>query len=84
MKTAMSDSTNRQLTVRLPRGLYRRAQQLARARRTSLNALVTGLLAELDRRAREEELSKAYELLGRDRGSDVEFAARAQAEVVDE
>lgn len=84
MKTAPDDVTNRQLTVRLPGALYRRAQQIAKTRRTSLNALVTGLLAELDRRAREEELAKAYALLGRDKGSDVGFALKAQAEVGDE
>lgn len=84
MKTSVHDSMNRQLTVRLPRFLYRRAQQMAKARGTSLNALVTGLLTELDRKGREEELARAYELLGGDKGSDVEYAATAQAAVTHE
>ncbi|MHB8879276.1 MAG: hypothetical protein ACYC8T_36740, partial [Myxococcaceae bacterium] len=62
MKTAASEVAVRQLTVRIPRDLYQRAQIAARARRTSVSALVRGLLEQLDRSERERELGRAYEL----------------------
>jgi macrodomain Ter protein organizer (MatP/YcbG family) len=79
MSTANSDSDIRQLTVRLPRAVYARAQRAARARKTSLSALVRKLLEDLERAEREAELARAYELLGED--ADVEPQFKAQAEV---
>ena len=71
----------RQLTIRIPRGLYARAHDLAKARRTSVNALVRQLLEQLDRLEREQELSRAYDLLGRDAETSVEPFFEAQSEV---
>lgn len=81
MTTATSEGGTRQLTVRLPRGLYERAQRAARARKTSLNALVRGLLENLERAEREAELERAYDLLGADPEANVEGQFRAQSEV---
>ncbi|MHB8872518.1 MAG: hypothetical protein ACYC8T_02420, partial [Myxococcaceae bacterium] len=63
------------------RDLYQRAQIAARARRTSVSALVRGLLEQLDRSERERELERASELLGQDSKSGVEPNFEAQAEV---
>ena len=81
MKPAISEVAVRQLTVRIPRDLYRRARLAARARRTSVSALVRGLLEQLDRSERERELERAYQLLGQDAKSSVEPNFEAQAEV---
>ncbi len=81
MKTSNSDLATRQLTVRVPRALYARARDLARARHTSVNALVRQLLEQLDRVERNRELERAYDLLGCDSGSEVEPFFEAQAEV---
>ena len=81
MTTANTDSNVRQLTVRLPRAVYARAQRAARARKTSLSALIRGLLDELERGEREAELERAYALLGADEGANVDPQFRAQAEV---
>jgi len=81
MKTSHSDLAIRQLTVRVPRALYARAQDLARARRTSVNALVRQLLEQLDRFERDRDLQRAYDLLGRDSGSEAEPFFEAQSEV---
>ena len=82
MKTSQAETTFRQLTVRLPRALHTRARQLAKARHTSLNALVRLLLEELDRNERERSLEAAYNSLGRGRGTDVEHFFDAAAEVI--
>ena len=79
MKTSSRDVATRQLTLRLPRGLYQRAQRLAKERRTSVNALMRELLERLDREEREQELRRAYAIVGAD--ADVEWAFEAQAEV---
>jgi Ribbon-helix-helix protein, copG family len=81
MKTATSEVTVRQLTVRIPRDLYKRAQLAARARRTSVSALVRELLEQLDRADRERELERAYELLGQDPKDAIEPFFEAQAQV---
>jgi hypothetical protein len=67
--------------MRIPNSLYVRAHSLARARRTSVNALMRQLLEDLDRRECEAELAHAYELLGQETESDVEPFLAAQAEV---
>lgn len=83
MSTASGSSPHRQLTVRLPREVYARAQRAAKARKTSLSALVRRLLEELERTERERELERAYGLLGEDaRESRVEAQFEAQAQVV--
>ena len=81
MSTATDSSAHRQLTVRLPREVYERAQRAARARKKSLSALVRALLLDLERHDREAELERAYGVLGGDEGSSVEAQFRAQAEV---
>ena len=81
MKTSESDVVLRQLTVRIPRSLYARAHDVAKARRTSVNALVRQLLEQLDRLEREQELSRAYDLLGHDAEANVEPFFEAQGEV---
>jgi Arc/MetJ-type ribon-helix-helix transcriptional regulator len=81
MSNAHSDSSLRQLNVRLPRELYARAQRAAKARRTSVSELVRQLLQELDFKEREREVEQAYELLGQDKESAVEGFFEAQAEV---
>jgi hypothetical protein len=81
MKTSRPDPVIRQLTVRVPRALYVRAHDLARARHTSVNALVRELLEQLDRLERDRELERAYDLLGSDSGSEVEPFFEAQTEV---
>lgn len=81
MKTSGNEISIRQLTLRLPRELCARAQEVARARRTSVNALVRQLLEELDRSERERELERAYELLGSDSENAAEPFFAAQAEV---
>ena len=58
-----------------------RAHDVAKARRTSVNALVRQLLEQLDRMEREQELSRAYDLLGRDAEASVEPFFEAQSEV---
>ena len=82
MTTSTNDGSTRQLTVRLPRDVYARAQRAARARKKSLNALVRGLLEDLERAEREAELERAYALLGGDGETSVEEQFKAQAEVV--
>jgi hypothetical protein len=82
MSTADAEVGVRQLTVRLPRGVYERAQRAARTRKTSLSALVRKLLEDLERTEREAELASAYALLGADDEASVEAQFRAQAEVV--
>lgn len=81
MTTALGDSETRQLTVRLPRGVYERAKRAARARKLSLSALVRRMLDDLERAEREAELRRAYDLLGADPEANVEGQFRAQAEV---
>jgi hypothetical protein len=82
MKAAASDSTVRQLTVRLSPRLYARTQRAAKTRQLSVSDLVRQLLEDLDKREQEKELERAYNLLGDDAGSDVEPFFEAQVEVV--
>ncbi len=65
----------------MPGDLYEQTRVVARARRTSVSALMRRLLEDLARTERERELDQAYELLGRDPGADVEREFEAQAEV---
>ena len=81
VKTSHPDLATRRLTVRVPSALHARARELARARGTSVNALVRQLLEQLERLERDRELERAYDLLGRDSGSDVEPLFETQAEV---
>ncbi len=81
MKMSVHEGATRQLTVRLPSALYSRAREMARARRTSVNALLRRLLEEADELEREQELTRAYELLGEDAASGVEPFFAAQSEV---
>ena len=81
MKTAAADRTVRQLTIRLPGDLLVRAQAVAKARGQSVSKLVRRALEDLDRAAREDELKRAYALLGEDGADDVEAAFEDQAEV---
>ena len=81
MKTASSDRAVRQLTVRLPGALLVRARAVAKARGQSVSKLVRRALEDLDRATREEELKRAYALLGEDGADDVEAAFEGQAEV---
>jgi predicted transcriptional regulator len=82
MATSNRGVETRQLTLRLSRGLYARAQQLAKARNATLNGFMRQLLEEVDRTQRERELQQAYELLGQDAEANVEPMLDAQAEVV--
>jgi hypothetical protein len=81
MSTSPSAVTVRQLTVRIPRDLYKRAQLAARTRKTSVSALVRWLLEQLDKADREKELERAYELLGRELTDSAEPYFEAQAQV---
>lgn len=81
MPTSSSDVEGRQLTVRLSGSTLRAARRVARARGITINALVRELLDQLERAETERELTAAYEALGADAASDVEFAVPAQARV---
>jgi predicted DNA binding CopG/RHH family protein len=81
MSTAQSDISQRQLTVRLPDAALRAARRAAKARGITLNALVRQLLEDLERAEQERTLAAAYETLGADSQSDVEFAVPAQSKV---
>lgn len=82
MSTSSSDITARQLTVRLSSQTLKTAKQVARARGLTVNALIRQLLLDLQREEDERVLVAAYEKLGSDPDSSVEFAAREQARVV--
>jgi hypothetical protein len=84
MRTSEGDGGTRQLTIRIPGDLYRRTQKLAKARKVSVNALVTRMLRDLEREERDHELERAFDLLGRSGGNDVEYALPAQREVLDD
>lgn len=81
MPTAQKDVESHQLTVRLPGQTLRAAKRVAKARGLTLNALIRELLTNLERQQEERELASAYEVLGADRDSSVEYAIRAQAKV---
>ena len=82
MKASSSDTSMRQLTIRLPVRLLEDAKALARRRHTSVNELVRSLLEAGAAEEREAELARAYDLLAQDvAGSDVEPFVDAQAEV---
>lgn len=82
MKTSPTETTQRQLTVRLSPATLRTAKQVARGRGLTVNALIRQLLLELEREEQERELSAAYETLGGDAESSVDFAVREQGRVV--
>jgi hypothetical protein len=81
MSAATDAGNTRQLTVRLPRDVYQRAQRAARARKKSLSGLVRALLQDLERQDREAELERAYGVLGADADASVEDMFAAQREV---
>ena len=71
------------LTLRLSPQMYSAAQEVARHKRMSLNALMQESLAQSIRVAEEQARYDGYTLLGSDLdGSDLDFAASAQAEVM--
>ena len=78
MKTSFDDS-RRQLTLRMPLPLIKKAKAIAKRRKTTVNALLVTLVEACDRAEEERALTKAYELLGHD--ADVGFAHDAQAEI---
>lgn len=78
VKTSKGDIETRQLTVRLPARLYSRAARVARSRQTTVNGLIRQLLDDLDRDARERELTDAYNKLGREDSAEPFFEDQAQ------
>ena len=63
--------------------MYSAAQEVARHKRMSLNALMQESLAQAIRVAEEQARYEGYTLLGKDLEScDLDFAAAAQAEVM--
>lgn len=81
MPTSRDETKFRQLTLRLPASIHQHAKRLAKARHVSVNTLILNLLEKLERAEREKELEKAYEFIGQE-ASEVEFAFKAQSEVV--
>lgn len=79
---AAERDTVRQVTVRLPERLLRRAKATASRRRVSLNALLRQALERMADEEREAVLSAAYDALGEDADSDASGFLKAQAEVV--
>jgi post-segregation antitoxin (ccd killing protein) len=71
------------LTVRLPGPVYRTAKRLARAEGVSVNALVSGAIADKARRTAAKRLSRAFDLLGEDVAqANVEGLLEAQVEAI--
>jgi hypothetical protein len=81
MKAARAAAPVRQLTVRVPGDFLVRTQAIAKARGKTVTDLVRGALEALDREVREGELSRAYDLVGDDAGSNVDGAFEVQAQV---
>ena len=74
---------HRQLTIRIPEGLYDRASRIAHARGTSLNQLAVAGLDEIASQEKTRRLRMAYESLSADgSANDVEHFLAAQAEVI--
>jgi hypothetical protein len=81
----MSRVAHRQLTIRIPEGLYDRAAKIARKRGTSLNQLAIAGLDEIASQEKARRLRMAYESLSADASAnDVEPCLAAQAEVIDD
>jgi hypothetical protein len=71
-------------SLRLDEGIYTRVKELDRARHTSFNELVQGVLAEMLKKEEQKNLYDAFSLAGEDHESaDVGYAVLAQGEVVE-
>jgi predicted DNA-binding ribbon-helix-helix protein len=71
------------LTLRLDEELYTKVKELAQVKKTSITALIQGVLSEALRNEEKRALYDAFTLVGQDQeDADVEFALSAQREVV--
>lgn len=75
-------ATIRSTSLRMPAELLAAAQALAARRNTSMNALVVESVERTLREEADAALYDSFTLIGRDAASEVEFAVRAQSEVV--
>ena len=79
----MSTAPTRQITLRLPEGLYQTVKRVAKQRRTSINRLAQEGLERLAQEQLAAHMRSAYDALGTDaEGNDVETFLAAQSEVV--
>jgi len=79
----MRTETTKQLTLRLPAGLYRTAKRLAMRRGVSINKLAQEGIERLADQEMAVKMRVAYEDLSADHDSNVERFLPAQAEVID-
>lgn len=79
----MSAPPTRQITLRLPEGLYQTVKRVAKRRRTSINRLAQEGLKRLAQEELATSMREAYDELGADaEESEVETFLPAQSEVV--
>ena len=78
----MSTKTAHQVTLRLPKTLYRDVKRVAAQRRLSINRLAQQELERLVREAEDAEMAAAYEALSEDEESAEQYFA-AQREVIE-
>lgn len=72
------------LTLRLDEEIYTRVKELAQAKKTSITALIQGVLSEALRNEEKRALYDAFTMVGQDfEETDVKFAQSAQREVVE-
>jgi len=72
----------RTTSLRVPAQLLTATQDLAKRRRTSVNALVVESIERTLREEYNKALYDSFTLIGQDDDADVEFAVAAQSEVV--
>jgi hypothetical protein len=71
-------------TLRLEEGIYTCVKELARARHTSFNELVQGVLADMLKKEEQKNLYDAFSRAGEDHDTaDIGYAVSAQREVVE-
>ena len=79
----MGETKSKTLTIRLTPHLFEAAQDVAKRRDVSLNALVSESLEAAIRYSQERARFEEYTLLGQDmEGCDVTYALAAQTEVM--